>query len=113
MWGVWGCLILKDWCCTGCGVGCVGLFDTEGLVRRGSLICGMTVKAIKRRDCSASDSYDVKEVGQVGGWGVGSNPTETTFWDRLARSVAVLATIQDPTQIMLESCPLYELRKGI
>ena len=37
MWGVWGCLILKDWCCTGdrtagCGVGCVGLFDTEGLV---------------------------------------------------------------------------------
>ena len=33
VWGVWDCLILKNWCCTsGCAVGCVGLFDTEGLV---------------------------------------------------------------------------------
>ena len=43
MWGVWGCLILKDWSCTGCGVGCVGLFDTEGLVlyRRQDVVWGV------------------------------------------------------------------------
>ena len=42
MWGVWSCLILKDWCCTGCGVGCVELFDTEGLVpyRMWCGVCG-------------------------------------------------------------------------
>ena len=42
VWGVWDCLILKDWCCTGCGVGCVGLFDTEGLVlyRMWCGVCG-------------------------------------------------------------------------
>ena len=32
VWGVWGCLILKDWCCTGCGVGCVGLCGVCGAV---------------------------------------------------------------------------------
>ena len=62
VWGVWGCLILKDWCCTGCGVGCVqgtdclilkdwcctgcgvgcvGLFDTEGLVLYCRMWCGV------------------------------------------------------------------------
>ena len=47
VWGVWGCLILKDWCCTkertaGCSVGCVGQFDTEGLVlyRMWCGVCG-------------------------------------------------------------------------
>ena len=41
VWGVWGCLILKDCCCTGCGVGCVGLFDTEGLVLYRTAGCGV------------------------------------------------------------------------
>ena len=41
VWGVWDCLILKDWCCTGCGVGCVGLFDTEGLVLYRTAGCGV------------------------------------------------------------------------
>ena len=42
MWGVWDCLILKDWCCTsGCAVGCLGLFDTEGLVLYRTAGCGV------------------------------------------------------------------------
>ena len=39
VWGVWDCLLLKDWCCTGnrtarCALGSVGLFPM------GSLMCG-------------------------------------------------------------------------
>ena len=56
LWGFWGCLILKDWCCTGhktsgCALGFVGLLDTEGLVLYCRMCSGVCVAVCHGQSC--------------------------------------------------------------